>query len=211
MKNIRPIKFSFAVSLVISFAFLLITFWIFYKFSWDANAAKDALSTTGSYYGAAATLGAAIIAAYLFNDWRDQSVGELKSQRCLEINNDLFQIDKLVSNADIFMQVLKDKNDDQLFSLLGENIATINNDLKTATTVFLNRIEKDKSYLFTSIESTYFDVLKGSIFDIQNILTCSPHLKDDFETFTRYSLRLKEYKERYNHSKEILDKYISYN
>ena len=65
-----PVKFSFAVSLVISFLFLLITFWIFYSYSWSAEAAKDALSTVGSYYGAAATLGAAVIAAYLYVDWR---------------------------------------------------------------------------------------------------------------------------------------------
>jgi hypothetical protein len=67
-----PIKFSFFVSLIISFAFLLITFWIFYAYSWNADAAKDALSTTGSFFGAGATLGAAIIAAFLFNDWKDQ-------------------------------------------------------------------------------------------------------------------------------------------
>ena len=36
------------------------------------NALKDALSTTGSYFGAVATLGAAVIAAHLFNDWKEQ-------------------------------------------------------------------------------------------------------------------------------------------
>lgn len=68
--KIKPIAFSFVVSLAISFIFLLITFWIFYKYSWSVEAAKEALSTTGSYFGAIATLGAACIAAYLFNDWR---------------------------------------------------------------------------------------------------------------------------------------------
>lgn len=81
-------KFSFAVSLVISFLFLLITFWIFYSYSWSAEAAKDALSTTGSFYGAAATLGAAIIAAYLFNDWRDQHKAGFYAAECKEILNE---------------------------------------------------------------------------------------------------------------------------
>lgn len=67
--KIKPFTFSFIVSLSIAFIFLIATFWIFYKYSWNPEAAKDALSTTGSYFGAAATLGAAIIAAYLFNDW----------------------------------------------------------------------------------------------------------------------------------------------
>lgn len=80
MKNIPPVKFSFAVGLVISFLFLFITFWIFYVFAWDANAAKDALSTAGSYFGAAATLGAAVIAAYLFNDWRVEKNYDIENQ-----------------------------------------------------------------------------------------------------------------------------------
>lgn len=70
LKNLKPITFSFVVSLAISFIFLMATFYIL-AFS-DPNAMKDALSTTGSYFGAASTLGAAVIAAYLFNDWREQ-------------------------------------------------------------------------------------------------------------------------------------------
>ena len=49
------------------------------------NALKDALSTTGSYFGAAATLGAAIIAAYLFDDWKEQADYETKKELSLDI------------------------------------------------------------------------------------------------------------------------------
>lgn len=77
--KIKPITFSFIVSFGISFIFLLITFWIFYKYSWSVEAAKDALSTTGSYFGAIATLGAACIAAYLFNDWRAEKNFDLEN------------------------------------------------------------------------------------------------------------------------------------
>lgn len=71
MKKITPVSFSFFISLIVAFIFLLITFWIFYQYSWSAAAAKDALSTTGSYFGAVTTLVAAIIAAYLYTDWKE--------------------------------------------------------------------------------------------------------------------------------------------
>lgn len=71
MKQITPVSFSFLISLTVAFIFLLITFWIFYQYSWSAAAAKDALSTTGSYFGAVTTLVAAIIAAYLYTDWKE--------------------------------------------------------------------------------------------------------------------------------------------
>ncbi|WP_288384695.1 hypothetical protein [uncultured Acinetobacter sp.] len=99
MKKIKPISFSFIISLAISFLFLLITFWIFYQYSWSAAAAKDALSTTGSYFGAVATLGASVVAAYLFNDWREQKVFDLKIE---VINEILTMIDHLEKNLDVF-------------------------------------------------------------------------------------------------------------
>lgn len=81
--KIKPITFSFIVSLIIAFVFLIATFLIF-AYS-GANALKDALSTTGSYFGAVATLGTAIIAAYLFNDWRVVKQYEIKLDYVLTI------------------------------------------------------------------------------------------------------------------------------
>lgn len=46
---------------------------------------SDAFSTTGSYFGAVATLGAAVIAAYLFNDWRVVKQYEIKLNYVLTI------------------------------------------------------------------------------------------------------------------------------
>lgn len=47
-------------------------FWIVYVYSSDLTAIKDAFNTTGSYFGGVATLAAAIVAAYLFNDWKQE-------------------------------------------------------------------------------------------------------------------------------------------
>lgn len=83
MKNLKPIAFSFIVSLGIAFVFLMATFYIL-AYS-GPNAMSDAFSTTGSYFGAVATLGAAVIAAYLFNDWRVVKQYEIKLDYVLTI------------------------------------------------------------------------------------------------------------------------------
>lgn len=49
----------------------MIIFWIFYKYTGSNVAAKEALNTTASFFGAFATLGAAIIAAFLYTDWKE--------------------------------------------------------------------------------------------------------------------------------------------
>ena len=106
-----PIKFSFFVSLIISFAFLLITFWIFYKYSWSAEAAKDALNTTGSYFGAAATLGAAVIAAYLFNDWRDSADYSTKKEQIVSVLGVMAQLRyQLINMQEAFLTFKKSKD-----------------------------------------------------------------------------------------------------
>lgn len=109
-----PVKFSFVVSLAISFIFLLITFWIFYKYSWSAEAAKDALSTAGSYYGASATLGAAIIAAYLYTDWKSP----VFSSKIASEQKDIIALTRRMKrNADAFMYFMKLKKPSALTGL----------------------------------------------------------------------------------------------
>lgn len=68
--KIKPIVFSISGAIIISLFFTLSLFWIFYEYSGSQNSTKDAISTLSGYFGGIATLWAAIIAAYLFNDWR---------------------------------------------------------------------------------------------------------------------------------------------
>lgn len=97
--KIKPIAFSFAVSIILSFVFLMAIFWIIYVYSGDLTAIKDALNTTGSYFGGIATLAAAIIAAYLFNDWRQERKylnKKEKAEKALNI------IELMVDDLDMF-------------------------------------------------------------------------------------------------------------
>lgn len=66
-----PFIVSLSIAISISILFVAIIFWTFFYYSESAAAGKDALSTVGNYFGGITTLSAAIVAGYLFNDWRD--------------------------------------------------------------------------------------------------------------------------------------------
>lgn len=70
--KIKPITFSILVSLVISVLFIIAICLVLNHYSWSLSKSKDYISIIGSYFSAAATLGAAIVAAYLFNNWKEQ-------------------------------------------------------------------------------------------------------------------------------------------
>lgn len=69
-------KSAFSISIMFIGLILIILlfsiFGILYFFWGNVKAVQDSLSTTGSIFSAIATLGAAAIAAYLFNDWKVQ-------------------------------------------------------------------------------------------------------------------------------------------
>ena len=71
MRKINPLALSTIGGLFI-FTVVYILFWILFLCLDSPNAAKEALNILGNYFGGIATLWAAFIAAYLFNDWRVQ-------------------------------------------------------------------------------------------------------------------------------------------
>lgn len=71
LKKINPLALS-VVGGVSIFAVTYILFWVLFLCLDSPNAAREAINVLGSYFGGAATLWAAFIAAYLFNDWRVQ-------------------------------------------------------------------------------------------------------------------------------------------
>ncbi|MDV7586174.1 hypothetical protein R4552_02065 [Acinetobacter baumannii] len=82
-------KSALAISIIfiglITFSLIFSIFCILY-FSWgDLKAIQDSLSTTGSIFGAIATLGAAGVAAYLFNDWKDQHNKQVQSSFAVQV------------------------------------------------------------------------------------------------------------------------------
>lgn len=94
--KIKPIVFSFAVSIILSFVFLMAIFWIVYVYSGDLTATKDALNTTGNYFGGITALATTLVAAYLFNDWKQEGRFDL--------------LDKYTSRLSDNVKKLKDLN-----------------------------------------------------------------------------------------------------
>ena len=92
--KIKPLVFSVFGAIIISILFLMICFWIFYTYAASPVAAKDALSTTAGFFGGVATLWAACIAAYLFNDWQSQHNKQIEAKFITTIidNFDCFNI-----------------------------------------------------------------------------------------------------------------------
>lgn len=59
-------------------------------YSWnDVSTFKDSMSILSGFFGGLTTLGAAIIAAYLFNDWRIQENETFKRNLAHNIYNDM--------------------------------------------------------------------------------------------------------------------------
>ncbi|EPF81526.1 hypothetical protein GCM10025882_31600 [Acinetobacter gyllenbergii] len=70
--------------------FLIVIFTAIYSHWGDQNsqALKDSLSTTSGIFGGLATLVAACVAAYLFNDWKVQKKYEIVSTLALEAHRE---------------------------------------------------------------------------------------------------------------------------
>ncbi|MGA6135867.1 hypothetical protein ACPER7_06115 [Acinetobacter dispersus] len=66
------VVFSIVVIAIISLFLLFCILGIILYYWGESSAAKDALSIVSGLFGGITTLGAAIIAAYLFNDWKEQ-------------------------------------------------------------------------------------------------------------------------------------------
>lgn len=95
--KIKPIFFSIVGGVIISILFLMITFWIFYTYSNSPTSAKDALSTTASFFGGVATLWAACIAAYLFTNWKDQHNKNIQNNLILDVITNFRHVDTYCS------------------------------------------------------------------------------------------------------------------
>lgn len=189
--KIKPIFFSIVGGVIISILFLMITFWIFYTYSTSPAAAKDALSTTASFFGGVATLWAACIAAYLFHDWKDQHNKNIDAQFCIKIydfidsaNFDLITISGFLK--DYFH--LSDNDKKKYREVLKENGRNLLN-LKDRSSVvlsnlgyFINKVEYEKKYLpqiinidknldiYIKIYENHLNgaIYKGEIKDVEN-------------------------------------------
>ncbi|MCH7394164.1 hypothetical protein MMP66_07705 [Acinetobacter dispersus] len=76
---------SISIIGVISFSLIFCVFLILYIYWGDENSVQNSISTTGSLFGALATLGAAIVAILLFNDWKEQHNKQVQNNLALQV------------------------------------------------------------------------------------------------------------------------------
>lgn len=149
LAKFNAVGFSVGVVIALTTFFLFAIGVILYFYWGDPSAVKDALSTTASFFGGFATLGAAVIAAYLFNDWRDQHnkaiVAEVAKQVLVTVNDDLNYVTKLTG----FLRGIP-PNTPLLHNDINERIiqeikALLDNGKKTSTqTLILFELTKNK-------------------------------------------------------------------
>ncbi|WP_151980598.1 hypothetical protein [Acinetobacter guerrae] len=130
--NRSAIIFSTFVTIVITSILLLSILAIILCYWGDVNAFKDSISIVVGIFGGLTTLGAAIIASYLFNDWRHQQkhqnaarLGEiaLKSYKNYEKELERFFHEISITQDELtyYCDELTDENEDYFDASTDEN------------------------------------------------------------------------------------------
>ena len=157
--KIKPFAFSFLVAFIIALFFLFTIFCIFFKYAGDIVVAKDALGATASFFGGMATLGAAVIAGYLFNDWREQEKYKITSNLAMECLQDYLDAKDLLLFY-LFQHIYKTptitfKELDDFFFKTNHKITTLNEVL-----IRLNKPTIDEEVVEAFYKNNYLEVIK---------------------------------------------------
>lgn len=91
MARINPFVFSVIGGLSI-FTITYVLFWVLFLCLDSPNTAKEAINVLGSYFGGIATLWAAVIAAYLFNNWRDENKAVFIQKFYYDLRGEVFSL-----------------------------------------------------------------------------------------------------------------------
>ncbi|EHU1483933.1 hypothetical protein NRA33_17400 [Acinetobacter baumannii] len=94
-KNV--VAFSISVSVILLAILIWCVFGILFKYWGDTTAIKDSLSTISGIFGGLTTLAAAIIAAHLYTNWREQLTSTVQQEQAksiqLAVNKILITLD----------------------------------------------------------------------------------------------------------------------
>ncbi|WP_394671500.1 hypothetical protein [uncultured Acinetobacter sp.] len=115
--NRSAIIFSTFVAIII-ISILIISTVAMILFYWgDVNAFKDSMNIIVGIFGGLTTLGAAIIAAYLFNDWREQKNYDLQKEYVEKFSILLFDMYQLLhsqSQQILYIHAAYNKNEEYI-------------------------------------------------------------------------------------------------
>lgn len=191
MKN-SAVVFSIFVAVIIALFLVFSIFGILYFYWGDATAVKDSLATIAGFFGGFATLGAAVIAAYLFNDWKEQ-------ERVTFIRNIAHETANLITQLMLSMQQYTPSNIDNFskIKILQTHIIT--------NLSFLNKQIKDDQMC---IINKNFGIFTSNFFDI-TILEAD-NLIDAQARKEKIRLLIKSYSGDFNFVANLVDIDIVY-
>lgn len=96
--NKNVVAFSISVSIILLAILIWSVLGILFKYWGDVTATKDSLSTISGIFGGLTTLGAAIVAAHLYTDWKEQLTSTVQQEQAksiqLAVNKILITLDE---------------------------------------------------------------------------------------------------------------------
>lgn len=184
----NAVAFSVFVAVIISVFLVFSIFGILYFYWGDVSAVKDSFSTVAGFFGGFATLGAAVIAGYLFNGWKDQHNKNIDAQMCMK-TFDLFQSFEfeLLEIRTFAMYFLNSPVKIHLYDQFNANLDRLNK-LADETTIVLSNL----GYF---IPASHFDTKFKPQFN---------NLLEDLESYIEtYDKVFRHYQNNKNHEKFI--------
>ena len=127
MNTKELIRSTFGTVAVLTIAISVIVF-IAYGYTDVEGQLKETLTITIGVFGGSATLGAAFIAANLFNDWKEQHNKQVENQLILTIVNNFNKLDNLMTVPwfELFdLHKLNQQEVDRYFNQFRNNIGNI--------------------------------------------------------------------------------------
>lgn len=106
--NRSAIIFSTYVAIIIISILILSTVAMILCYWGDVNAFKDCVNIIVGIFSGLTTLGAAIIAAYLFNDWRDQHNKQVQNSLALQVFSAFSIFEKNLREFSLYLSHLED-------------------------------------------------------------------------------------------------------
>ncbi|MDA3477384.1 hypothetical protein [Acinetobacter baumannii] len=182
-KNV--IAFSISVSVILLAILIWCVFGILFKYWGDVTATKDSLSTISGIFGGLTTLGAAIIAAHLFNDWREQ-------EKAIFVRSVAYEVTDLMGQLIDLMQGYPDFEDYNVFKIkllhtrITVKLSILNRQIKDSNMKIVN---KNFGYFIRE----YMDIIKlknSEIIDHKIMKECISELIQSYSADFGYLAKL---------------------
>lgn len=174
MRKINPIALS-VIGGIFIFTVTYILFWVLFLCLDSPSATQAAMNTLGSYFGGIATLWAACVAAYLFNDWRDEhnktvekEMGWVVIQKFDAAKFRFSRFEESFQNFKYKCNFPEEMEDDELQNL-DKDLNSILSSIKGSSLELFTFWDSVRKYSLIT-EKTYFESITHDVREIESLL-----------------------------------------